>query len=73
MQQIAATVEATWQPQDAIVVIDALTNNLYQTRTDPAGGIAEAEPIFKSMLQRLGIEKSEFSTSKGTMRGLELA
>ncbi len=29
--------------------------------------------IYVSMLQRLGIEASEFSTSKGTMRGLEMA
>jgi hypothetical protein len=29
--------------------------------------------LYVSMLQRLGIEKSEFSTAKGTMRGLELA
>ena len=28
--------------------------------------------LYVSMLQRLGIEKSEFSTAKGTMRGLEL-
>ena len=29
--------------------------------------------IYVSMLQRLGIEAAQFSTSKGTMRGLELA
>jgi hypothetical protein len=29
--------------------------------------------LYLSMLQRLGIEKSEFSTAKGTMKGLELA
>jgi hypothetical protein len=29
--------------------------------------------LFVSMLQRLGIETGEFSTSKGTMKGLELA
>jgi len=29
--------------------------------------------LFVSMLQRLGIEASEFSTGKGTMRGLEMA
>jgi hypothetical protein len=29
--------------------------------------------LYVSMLQRLGIEKGEFSTSKGTMRGLEMA
>jgi hypothetical protein len=54
VQDIAATVDRTWKPRQAIVVIDAVTNNLYQTRTDPARGIADAEPVFKSMLQRLG-------------------
>jgi hypothetical protein len=29
--------------------------------------------LFVSMLQRLGIEAGTFSTSKGTMRGLEMA
>jgi hypothetical protein len=29
--------------------------------------------LYVSMLQRLGIEAGSFSTSKGTMRGLELA
>ncbi len=29
--------------------------------------------LFVSMLQRLGIETNEFSTAKGTMRGLEMA
>ena len=29
--------------------------------------------LYLSMLQRLGIEKGEFSTAKGTMRGLEMA
>lgn len=29
--------------------------------------------LYVSMLQRLGIETAEFSTSKGTMRGLEMA
>ena len=29
--------------------------------------------LYVSMLQRLGIEKGEFSTAKGTMRGLEMA
>ena len=29
--------------------------------------------LFVSMLQRLGIEAREFSTGKGTMRGLEMA
>jgi hypothetical protein len=29
--------------------------------------------LYLSMLHRLGIEASEFSTSKGTMSGLELA
>jgi hypothetical protein len=29
--------------------------------------------LFVSMLQRLGIETGEFSTSKGTMKGLEMA
>jgi len=29
--------------------------------------------LFVSMLQRMGIEASKFSTSTGTMRGLELA
>ena len=29
--------------------------------------------LYVTMLQRLGIETSEFSTSKGTMTGLELA
>ncbi len=28
--------------------------------------------LYLSMLQRLGIEKNSFSTSKGTMRGLEM-
>jgi hypothetical protein len=29
--------------------------------------------LFVSMLQRLGIETDEFSTGKGTFRGLEMA
>ncbi|MGZ0163682.1 MAG: DUF1552 domain-containing protein, partial [Planctomycetales bacterium] len=29
--------------------------------------------LFVSMLQRLGLEVDEFSTGKGTMRGLEMA
>ncbi len=29
--------------------------------------------LYLSMLQRLGIETGEFSTAKGTMRGLEMA
>ena len=29
--------------------------------------------LYVSMLQRLGIEADTFSTSKGTMRGLEIA
>ena len=29
--------------------------------------------LFVSMLQRLGLETDEFSTGKGTMKGLELA
>src|SRR5205085_5521222 len=29
--------------------------------------------LFVSMLQRLGVEAREFSTGKGTMRGLEMA
>ena len=29
--------------------------------------------LFVSMLQRLGMEVDEFSTGKGTMRGLEMA
>jgi hypothetical protein len=29
--------------------------------------------LYLSMLHRLGIEAGEFSTSKGTMRGLEMA
>ena len=29
--------------------------------------------LFVSMLQRLGIETNEFSTGKGTFRGLEMA
>ena len=28
--------------------------------------------LFESVLQRLGIEQSQFATSTGTMRGLEL-
>jgi hypothetical protein len=29
--------------------------------------------LYLSMLQRLGVETGEFSTSKGTMKGLEMA
>jgi hypothetical protein len=29
--------------------------------------------LYVSMLQRMGIQTSEFSTGKGTMRGLEMA
>jgi hypothetical protein len=29
--------------------------------------------LFVSMLQRLGLETNEFSTGKGTFRGLEMA
>ena len=29
------------------MVIDAVTNNLYQTRADPAQGIEAAEPVFR--------------------------
>ena len=54
IQQIAASVDDTWRPRHAIVVIDSVTNNLYQTRANPEQGIAEAQPIFRSMLERLG-------------------
>ena len=41
---------------------------------DPAMKVATpAANLFVSMLQRLGIETREFSTGKGTMRGLEMA
>jgi hypothetical protein len=73
VQQVAATVDATWQPQDAIVVIDALTNNLYQTRSDPAGAIAEAEPIFRSMLQRLGPLPSIIVVKQGRLSSHDYA
>jgi hypothetical protein len=73
VQQIAATVEATWRPQDGIVVIDALTNNLYQTRSDPAGAIAEAEPIFRSMLQRLGPLPSIIVVKQGRLSSHDYA
>ncbi len=55
MEQVAATVQDTWRSRPAIVVIDAVTNNLYQTRDDPEQGIEAAEPVFRSMLQRLGL------------------
>ncbi len=54
VQQVAFAVEATWRPRSTIVVVDALTNNLYQTRANPQQGIAQAEPVFRSMLERLG-------------------
>jgi hypothetical protein len=54
VQQVAFAIEATWRARQSIVVIDALTNSLYQTRADPQHGIAEAEPVFRSMLDRLG-------------------
>jgi len=54
VQQVATSVEDTWTSRHAIVVIDALTNNLYQTLNDPERGIAGAEPVFRSMLDRLG-------------------
>jgi hypothetical protein len=54
VQQVAFSVEVSWRSRWSVVVIDALTNNLYQTRADPQQGIVEAEPVFKSMLERLG-------------------
>jgi len=73
VQDIAATVDATWKPRQAIVVIDAVTNNLYQTRTNPAQGIADAEPVFKSMLQRLGPTPSIIVVKQGHLSAHDYA
>jgi GDSL-like Lipase/Acylhydrolase family len=54
VDQVADSVDATWRARHAIVVVDALTNSLVQTRADPSDGIAEAEPVFRSMLERFG-------------------
>jgi predicted RNA-binding Zn ribbon-like protein len=73
VQDIAATVDRTWKPRQAIVVIDAVTNNLYQTRTNPAQGIADAEPVFKSMLQRLGPMPSIIVVKQGHLSAHDYA
>jgi len=73
IQQIAATVDETWKSQRAIVVIDALTNNLYQTRADPEQGIAEAEPIFRSMLERLGPAPTIYVVKQGHLSAHDYA
>jgi hypothetical protein len=73
VQEVAATVESTWKPQKAIVVIDALTNNLYQTRGHTAEGIADAEPVFKSMLQRLGPTPSIIIVKQGYLSAHDYA
>lgn len=73
VQDIAATVERTWKPRQAIVVIDAVTNNLWQTRTNPAQGIADAEPVFRSMLQRLGPMPSIIVVKQGHLSAHDYA
>ncbi len=73
VQDIAATVDSTWKPRKAIVVIDAVTNNLYQTRTNPTQGIADAEPAFKSMLQRLGPMPSVIVVKQGHLSSHDYA
>jgi hypothetical protein len=73
VQQIAATVNATWTSRRAIVVIDAVTNNLYQTRADPTQGIAEAEPVFESMLKRLGPRPSIIIVKQGRLSAHDYA
>jgi len=73
VQDIAATIDRTWKPRRAMVVIDAVTNNLYQTRTNPAKGIADAEPVFRSMLQRLGPMPSIIVVKQGHLSSPDYA
>ena len=65
VQQIAATIDETWRSQQALVVIDAVTNNLYQSRANTARGIADVEPAFASMLDRLGSQPSVIIVKQG--------
>ena len=73
IQQVAASVVDTWRSRPAIVVIDAVTNNLYQTRTDPKQGIAGAEPVFRSMLERLGPEPTIIVVKQGRLSAHDYA
>jgi hypothetical protein len=73
VQQIALAVEATWRAQPSIVVIDALTNNLYQSRGNTGQGILAAEPVFRSMLERLGPEPSIIVVKQGHLAANDYA
>jgi hypothetical protein len=73
VEQVAAAVQDTWKSQSAIVVIDAVTNNLYQTRDDPEQGIAAAEPVFRSMLQRLGFVPEVIVVKQGHLSSHDYA
>lgn len=73
VQQIATTVDETWRPQQALVVIDAVTNNLYQSRANTAQGIADAEPVFASMLDRLGSRPSVIIVKQGRLSAHDYA
>ncbi len=65
IQDVAASIDATWRSQPAIVVLDALTNSMFQTRTDPNSGIQASEPVFRSMLDRLGRVATIFVVKQG--------
>jgi hypothetical protein len=73
VQQVALSVEATWRSRWTIVVIDAVTNNLYQTRANPQQGIADAEPVFRSMLERLGHEALIIVVKQGRLSAHDYA
>jgi len=54
IEDVAASIDSTWHSQSAIVVIDALTNSMFLTRTATQAGIQASEPVFRSMINRLG-------------------
>jgi hypothetical protein len=54
IEDVATSIDSTWHSQRAIVVVDALTNSMFQTRTATDLGIEASEPVFRSMINRLG-------------------
>ena len=66
--------ELTGQAEDYLKAIYELEQGGEPAATNAlAGRLGIAAASVSGMLQRLGIETREFSTGKGTMRGLETA
>jgi hypothetical protein len=65
IEDVSASIDSTWHSQPAIVVVDALTNSMFQTRTATASGIEESEPVFRSMIDRLGRDATIFVVKQG--------